>query len=357
MPTVECLPSNAYPRVMAFDSPDTSKTLIVGAGLSGLMAAHRLSAVGRRVLVVDKGRSVGGRLATRRLGGGILDHGAQFFTTRSAEFTAAVDAWVDAGVVSEWNRGFGVEDGYPRYRTNGGMSQLAKHVAATLDPELVSVVTRVRAQALLQMGDTWGVSYEGGAREVDEAGSVIVTSPVPQTIELLTDGAVRLDLGVTIDDLRSITYHRVIALLATVDGQPDFGSAGALQQPDDPDFSFIADNMAKGISPTRAVTFHVSHALSAELFDRPNSEITEVLLPKARRALSSAGIDGDHAIGEFQVKKWRYAGPVTPRSERSLTIAARPGPLVLAGDAFGGSKVEGAFLSGLAAADAIGAAS
>ncbi len=308
------------------------------------------------MIVVDKGRSVGGRLATRRLGGGLIDHGAQFFTTRSPAFTEAVAEWTEARLTSEWCRGFGVEDGYPRYRTNGGMNQLAKHLASSLDPALVSVVTRVRAQGLLQMADRWGVSYEAGTREVDEAGSVIVTSPVPQTIDLLIDGAVRLDGEVTLDDLRAITYHCVIALLTVVDGQPDFGPAGALQQPDDPTFSFVADNMAKGISEARTVTFHTSHGLSSELFERSDAAIAEVLVPLAKDVLSNAGLDAASALLDHQVKKWRYAGPVTPRPERSLTIAHTPGPLVLAGDAFGGSKVEGAFLSGLAAAETVLAA-
>ncbi|MEZ5377584.1 MAG: FAD-dependent oxidoreductase [Acidimicrobiales bacterium] len=335
-------------------SNDAAPTLIIGAGLAGLVAARRLSESGRRVIVVDKGRSVGGRLATRRLGSGVLDHGAQFFTTRSPEFTAAVAEWTEAGVTSEWCRGFGVEDGYPRYRTNGGMNQLAKHLAASLDSELVTIVTRVRAQALLQMDDAWGVSYESGARDVDEVGSVIATPPVPQTIDLLTDGAARLDNGVTLDDLRAITYHQVIALLTKVVGRPDFGPSGALQQPDDPTFSFIADNQAKGISPERTVTFHTAHALSAELFDRRDAAIADILVPQARAVLADA--DPEARIVEYQVKKWRYAGPVVPRSERSLTIARTPGPLVLAGDAFGGSKVEGAFLSGLSAAETILAA-
>ena len=60
---------------------------------------------------------------------------------------------------------------------------------------------------------------------------------------------------------------------------------------------------------------------------------------------------GPATVQEIQVKRWRYSGPVQAHPEPALTIATRPGPLVLAGDGFGGSKVEGAFLSGLAAAD------
>ncbi len=73
--------------------------LIVGAGLAGLMAANALQNQGRQVTVVDKGRSVGGRLATRRMGPGRADYGAQFFTVRTETFQSWVDRWVPASLV------------------------------------------------------------------------------------------------------------------------------------------------------------------------------------------------------------------------------------------------------------------
>ena len=62
-----------------------SNLLIVGAGMSGLMTAITLPP-DRRITILDKGRSVGGRLATRRIDGGRADHGAQFFTVRDKAF-------------------------------------------------------------------------------------------------------------------------------------------------------------------------------------------------------------------------------------------------------------------------------
>ncbi len=74
--------------------------LIVGAGLSGLVAARELTKKGLNVTVLDKGRSVGGRLATRRIADGVADHGAQFFTARTNTFKAEVKQWLDAGLIS-----------------------------------------------------------------------------------------------------------------------------------------------------------------------------------------------------------------------------------------------------------------
>ena len=76
--------------------------LIIGAGMAGLLAGTFLQENGIDVTVLDKGRGVGGRMATRRLGEGRADHGAQFFTVRSEVFASWVDDWLTAGVVLEW---------------------------------------------------------------------------------------------------------------------------------------------------------------------------------------------------------------------------------------------------------------
>ena len=52
---------------------------VIGAGLAGLTAADRLRGAGCRVVVIDKARGPGGRLATRRGEGTVrMDHGCQY---------------------------------------------------------------------------------------------------------------------------------------------------------------------------------------------------------------------------------------------------------------------------------------
>jgi renalase len=51
-----------------------------------------------------------------------------------------------------------------------------------------------------------------------------------------------------------------------------------------------------------------------------------------------------------QVQRWRYARPITVHSARYLEAQDLP-QLLFGGDAFGGAKVEGAVLSGKAAAE------
>jgi hypothetical protein len=81
--------------------------LIVGAGMSGLMAAQTLRERGHSVQLIERGRSVGGRLATRRVGdGGLADHGAQFFTVRSDTLQSYVDRWLAQALVYVWGEGW-----------------------------------------------------------------------------------------------------------------------------------------------------------------------------------------------------------------------------------------------------------
>ena len=64
--------------------------VIIGSGIAGLSCARRLAQAGRTSLVVDKGRGVGGRVATRRAEGFQFDHGAQYIYAKNADFAALI---------------------------------------------------------------------------------------------------------------------------------------------------------------------------------------------------------------------------------------------------------------------------
>ncbi len=67
--------------------------IVVGAGIAGLCSAHVLQDGGVPVIVLDQGRAVGGRLATRVIKQGVFDYGAQFFTVRDQR----LGAWLTNG--------------------------------------------------------------------------------------------------------------------------------------------------------------------------------------------------------------------------------------------------------------------
>jgi predicted NAD/FAD-dependent oxidoreductase len=174
------------------------------------------------------------------------------------------------------------------------------------------------------------------------ADAVILTSPVPQTSSLLMGSGL-----VPPDGARWLGYDEVIALLVVLDRPSAVPTPGGVQDADET-FSFIGDNEAKGISPVPAVTFHVRAALSHDRWNDDPAGVHADLLIAARPWLGAA-----HVV-ESQVKRWRFAAPTAPWPEPCVVMTgARGGPVVMAGDAFGGPKVEGAYRSGLASATAV----
>jgi renalase len=328
-------------------NPSTAQPVIViGAGLTGLVAATQLAREGVPTLVLDKGRSVGGRLATRRAPGSdgheaLFDHGAQFFTVRSAEFSRLVDGWLSIGLVREWCRGFRPGgDGFPRYVADGGMNAIAKHLAQTVDVRCNTKVHAIGGDA-----GTLSVSADDGQRW--ESDVVVATPPVPQSLALCENGW----LPIPEDDeqsLLAISYAPCLALLVSLDRPSYIPAPGGLQlEPsDDAVFSFVGDNAAKGISKVSALTLHVNDRVSMERYDEDDDDTRAYLLSEASRFFDPAG------VVHVELKKWRFARPIVGYHARLLNVESIPGTsLIFGGDAFGDSKVEGAVLSGLAIAD------
>jgi predicted NAD/FAD-dependent oxidoreductase len=312
------------------------RVVIIGAGLSGLVTARRLVESEVEVVVVDKGRSPGGRLATRRIGDATLDHGAQFFTVRTPAFQRQVDDWAERGLVSTWSHGFDSDDGHPRHVAVSGMNSLAKDLANGVEVRCSTMAFAVRPNSV-DTGSAWEVAIDDGT--VIDADAVVVTTPLPQAFALLVDSGIELD-----EALIRTEYDRTIALLATLDAPPAIPSPGGLQGPNS-DINFIADNQAKGVSATPAITVHASASWSEAHWDDDLDDLRADLTELVRPWL------GDAQITQAQVKKWRFATPRSPWPDPCWVSA--DGTIVLAGDAFDGPRVEAAHNSGLAAAHAL----
>ena len=321
---------------------------IVGAGMTGLMAARELQSHGVKVIVIDKGRSVGGRMATRWIETeghekGFFDHGAQFFTVRDLRFQSFVDEWISAGLVREWARGFAQSDdlphhdGHPRYCGTAGMNAIARHLAIGLD---VRVNTKV--ESLTRQAEQWSLALESGA--AIQADALLLTPPVPQSLALLNAGDCSLPDG-TRYALERITYDPCFAVMAVLDAPARLPEPGALQLQQEP-IAWIADNHRKGISPDAfTVTIHAGPDFTREHWEADHETV-------ARKLLHAAGEWLRAPVKSWQVHRWRYSQPRLTNPEPCLLVNDAA-PLIFAGDAFGAPRVEGAALSGLAAAAAL----
>jgi renalase len=314
--------------------------LIIGAGLAGLSAANELQLAGYRVLVVDKGRGLGGRLAGRRIGGATFDYGAQFMTTRQPRFVEQVNQWVDAGVAEPWYSSVtGQPNSHVRYRGVPTMTAIAKYMAQDID-----ILRATRVTAIGHEDNGWIAILDNGASV--SADSMIITAPAPQTIELLATGNTQLPND-KCARLNRIVYESCIAVMAILDGPSNISSPGATMLEVGP-IAWISDNQQKGVSSLPAITIHGSAAFSAKYLDYDRNLVAEKLIAAAKPYVGAN-------VLEFQVHRWRYSKPIV-MDEHSCMLASEHTslpPLIFAGDAFAGPRVEGAVLSGWAAAEAL----
>ena len=213
------------------------------------------------------------------------------------------------------------------------MNAVAQHLAEGLD---VRRSTAVRSVA--RAGDEWLVTTPDVVLTAD---AVLLTAPVPQSLTLLAAGGVALVEGDR-QALEAIEYEPCIAVLAGLDVPTQLPPPGAVD-PDDGPVDWVADNQRKGVSAAPSVTIHATAAFSRQHWDTDDETVIEALL--AASHLGSAPLPGC-----AQVQRWRYARPITVYPARFLAAHELP-QLLLAGDAFGGAKVEGAVLSGMAAAE------
>lgn len=332
-------------------TPDVLDVVVVGAGLAGLAAARDLHGAGRRVRVLDKGRGVSGRAATRRAQGedgadARLDHGARFFTVRAERTRGLVAQGERDGWLREWARGFARwedgrvtearSDGHPRYAPPEGLSALGKALADGLD-----VQTGVTVTALERHGDVWHVLAASG--EVARARTVLLDVPAPQLPPLLAG------TGVAVPDVAyDPAWAAGVVLAADLDA-----TWPALELRGHVALEWIAREHTKrpaGHPP--AVMLHATPAWSRTNLERTPDEVLPELLDAARDVLG----DLPQVESAF-AHRWRYATPTRRAAGAGHWDAGQR--LGLCGDGFTpdehGPRVEAALLSGWWLAAQVGA--
>ena len=309
--------SNASPQIT-----------IIGAGITGAAAAYRLSQLGVAADVYETGSNAGGRMARSQLGEAVFDHGAQFFTTRGNEFRTLVEAAETEGATRVWTRGFGeAPDGYERWRGVPDMTALAAWLLAKSE-------ARVYLESpVVDLGQL-------------SASGIILTPPIPVSVSLARDSGLEPPSGL-MGRLEAVQYKRTIAVLLVLKGSlRGMPADGGIQLSDDQDLAFITDNCQKGVSSRPALTIHLSNDASLDLWDQTDETIMNFAIARARSWVEV----GD--VVDQSITRWRYAGPVEVLPESSATWGQEPS-LVIAGEAFNGPKVEGAFNSGIDAANRV----
>ncbi len=319
---------------------------VIGAGVAGLACARRLHDAGAEVVVFEREAHPSGRAATLIDSAGPFDHGAQYFTVSDARFAAALDAWLAAGVVQRWQGRIvaidanGVSDksaSAERYVAVPGMRRLGIHLAQGL------AVRHSTAVARLHWRDGWWLQGEPDGQDHGPYDAVIAAVPSALAADLL-EGCSPIAARA-----REVTWEPCWAVTVALGQKSGIDFAGAFVN-HDPILSWAALDSGK---PRRGQVDGVAERWVLHARPTWSQRYRDLQAHDAARWISrsfAALLRGRLLAAQACSWFWPHATPVNPLP--SLCVWDSERRHGMAGDWCGGPYTEGAYLSGLAAAEA-----
>lgn len=319
-----------------------TRVAIIGAGLSGLVAARELCKCSE-VIIFEKSRGFGGRMATRYEKGFEFDHGAQFFTARSSEFQAYLEPMVDRGIVAAWHARFAELDNdkvaatrdwdgtFPHYVGAPRMNAIGHFLADGL-----AIRRNTTVAQLDRATDGWSLadSEDNALGTFDwvissmPAAQTAALAPVDSTLRRAAEGArMRSCFALMLGFAQPLSLPWQAALVR-----------GA-------DISWVSVNSSKPGRPEPfALVVHSTNAYADAHIDEDLDVVREHLLAEISSVI---GIDCS-AVAVCRLQRWRYAN-VDEQAGAPFFVDAGS-QLAACGDWFRRGRVEAAFTSGFALA-------
>lgn len=348
--------SPSHPHSHRHDHVDLVDLAIVGAGVAGMAAAEAVKAFAphRTVRILEQNPAPGGRLKSQRGEFRLIDQTAQFFTARSPEFKTMVHHWEKQGWLKTW---FSKPDEMGQqeaaYASPLGMGQLMAHWAMRHE-----IRCGMQVQQINLLSDRWQLQWAPtvfAAPTQLEAHSIIVTAPWPVIEDWVRPWLQRAALSnETQGALASIRYAPCLVLVVEWNGDSEARASGLEFMPH-PDIVCIADQASKGMpGEGSALVFLMTPEFSQAHWHRDENELQSELLETVKPWLGAklATSPSLATTTHVSLQRWPHAR-VTQAFGKPFLNCETTIPLYVAGDGFGGARVEGAFMSGWEAGKAL----
>ena len=315
------------------------KIAIIGAGISGLTVAKKLAKL-NEVIVFDKSRGIGGRMATRRVDDYHFDHGAQFFTAKSEEFKELCQKAKSDGIIEEWNCNFAeitenkinkkwqFGNDKAHFVAKPQMNSLCKYIGKDLN-----ILTAKQISSVNFDNSKW--TLKTLENEIfEDFDYLILAIPSHQAVNLIPANFKYFDIVENIKMSGCFTlmlgFHEDINL--------EFDAALVKES----NISWISVNSSK---PERPKGFSLVVNSSNRWADENIEEDLEIIKEKMITSLKEI-IDFDSKNINYQnIHRWSYANAALRKGDKSLFDKSLN--LCICGDYLISGRVENAFLSGL----------
>jgi len=324
---------------------------IIGASLSGLIAGKKLAKAGHDVTIIEKNRSLGGRLATTNNEHGIVDYGLPFITGQNPVFQSFINELVDQDILYKWAEEFPLHDGSQYHDVNPNRTKETYYAGRKgLQPIAHHLKRWVDIQSNVNAG---GLTYIGGNRtkkrawminlsdtSVFECDAVIIATPAPQAYGLLLTAQDETPARRIIRYVDEIEYHPRYVLSASYDNQePSWKGIECNGET----LAWIGNESSKHEHNEQLnIAIHSSAQFARKYAAAPAEKVSRML---TQRAGQVAG-DWLNQPQEMNLQFWKYYEAINPMEEYFMELEMEEAPLALIGDYLKGNSAESAYVSG-----------
>lgn len=330
------------------------KIAIIGAGIAGLVAGRELTLAGHDVTVIEKGRSIGGRLSSVEVGesGALADQGVSWITANRPEFRPYASQLLGRDLLDVWGDRIHYYDGeqcLPErppflsgtlYAAPKGGASIAKDLARWVDLE-----EGERAVGLTYIGANrrkkraWMVNL-ASARTI-EADAVLIATPAPEAYGVLLTSQDEVDVLKLIREIDAVHYEASYTLSVQTEGleRPEWEAVVC----QDPVVREIVHEGSKREGAEGLFTITSSNAFAREHRRSPVEDVRQELWDRACRLTGLPRVEPVHS----SLRYWSFHRPKTILPDLFMELDRPDAPLAIVGDYFGGNDTESSFCSGL----------
>ncbi|TCK09582.1 NAD(P)/FAD-dependent oxidoreductase [Marinobacterium mangrovicola] len=304
------------------------RVAIIGSGIAGMRLGELLSGAGVEVVVFEKSRGTGGRLASTRLGQGSADLGTALIEPGSSAF----ESWLQAQGAKEWApviadfalRSQGIHQGWVGYPRSSSLTRNLTGSVELRTEVRVGVVWPDRDGVLLRDSEGEPLGYFD---------AVVVTTPAPQAAPLL-DAVQRFR-----QRAEKVEMHPVWSLLLSLPTRPSRLEGVDWVEGEHPLLQRVVRDSSKPGREGENWVIQASQQWSLEHRDEEPSWVAEQLTE------AFAELGGERIQPVFsRVHRWAYARAAVS-SGQELSLWDEHLGIGACGDWLSGGDVEGAWRS------------
>lgn len=311
---------------------------IIGAGISGLVLGYYLKDE-FDVVIFDKSRGVGGRMATRRSGDFIFDHGTPFFTAKTNTFNDFLHQFINKKVVQEWNPKFARiidynikniynwADSRKHYVASPYMTSFAKELGEEMHITLSTEITQI----ICNKNKVDLISSSGAKESFDY---VITAIPPHQAFDILPNNCEYKN------ELQYIEMLPCFSMMLGIKKPLNINFDAALVKGADISFISIMNSKPKRQS-SHAISVLSTNIWAKNNFTLDKLEVINHMKSELEKTLNCKIIDIVHE----DLHRWKYANIYKQLGNRSFFDPYNN--IGSIGDWCIEGKVEGAFLSAI----------